>query len=205
MTVDVKDIINDLVDHVMPGLTPYESSLYLLLVRLSLLNDGSPCVRIGKKRIAKQIGKSSQTSGPISYEQVTRVCKALEDKSCIAVGDTNRDGTLYTVIAPREIPFVKEKIAAEEVPEDDYFNDPAKRQELFERDKWICQYCGERLTEEDATLDHYIPQSKNGTHSKDNLRTCCLLCNSIKSGKSFEEAAPHILKSIQERRQRKNE
>ena len=40
---------------------------------------------------------------------------------------------------------------------------------------------------------------------KENLRTCCLICNSVKSGKSFEEAAPLILKSMQERRQRRND
>jgi 5-methylcytosine-specific restriction endonuclease McrA len=204
MNADAKDLINDLVDHVMPRLTPYESSLYLLFVRMTFLNDGSNCVRIGKKRIAKQIGLSSQTSGRISYDQVTKVCKALEEKSCVLVGDTNRDGTHYTVIAPREIPFVIEKIAFDGTSEDDYFNDPLKRQKLYERDKWTCQYCGEKVTEKDATLDHYIPQSKNGDNSKDNLRTCCLICNSIKSGKSFEEAAPNILTNIRERKQKHN-
>jgi len=200
-----KEMIHDFVDYVMPELTPYESKLYLLLLRLSHLNDGSPHVHIGKRRIAKQIGKSPQTAGLVSYDQITKVSKALEEKTCIVVGDTMREGTLYTVIVPQEIPFVKEKMAVVSLPADDYFNDPAKRQELFERDNWTCQYCGEKVSEEAATLDHYTPQSKGGSHSKDNLRTCCLLCNSIKSGKSFEEAAPHILRSMQERRQRRNE
>jgi hypothetical protein len=204
MTVDPRDIICDFVDYVMPDLTPYESSFYLLLIRLSVLQDGSPCVRIGKKRIAKQVGKSSLAAAPISYWQVTHVSKGLEDKSCIIVGDTTREGTLYTVVLPRDIPFVKEKMAVGSTSEDDYFTDHGRRQELFERDKWTCQYCGEKVTEENATLDHYIPQSKNGNHSKENLRTCCLICNSVKSGKSFEEAAPLILNSMQERRQRKN-
>jgi hypothetical protein len=205
MAENLKEIIHGFVDYVMPELTPYESTLYLLLLRLSHLSDGSPRVRIGKRRIAKQIGKSPQTAGLVSYEQITKVCKALEEKTCIVVGDTTREGTLYTVIVPQEIPFVKEKMAVVSVSDDDYFNDPVKRQELFERDNWTCQYCGEKVTEESATLDHYIPQSKGGNHSKGNLRTCCLLCNSIKSGTFFEEAAPHILRSMQERRQRRSE
>lgn len=91
-----------------------------------------------------------------------------------------------------------------EVLEDDFFTNAEKRKLLFERDSWVCQYCGEKVTKDNATLDHYIPQSKGGKHTKENLRTCCLLCNGIKSGKSFEEAAPHVLKNIQERRERKN-
>lgn len=198
------EIICDLVDYVMPNLFPYESSMFLLLVRLSVLHNGSQTVRIGKKRIAEQVGRNSRTGTPISYSQVTEVLKGLEEKGCILVGDTTREGTLYTVLIPREIPFVKEKLALGtiSVTEDDYFNNIDKRNILFERDKWICQYCGEKVTKENATLDHYIPQSEGGNNSKDNLRTCCLLCNAIKSGKSFEEAAPLILKSMAERRQR---
>ena len=205
MAEGLKDIICDFVDYVMPDLTPYESSLYLLLLRLSMLHDGSLNVRIGKRSVAKQVGRSSLAAAPISYAQVTHVFKGLEDKSCIIVGDTTREGTLYTITTPRDIPFVKEKLAVVPLPENDYFTEPAKRQSLFERDQWTCQYCGEKVTQDNATLDHFIPQSKNGDHSKENLRTSCLICNSVKSGKSFEEAAPLILKSMQERRRRRND
>jgi hypothetical protein len=160
---------------------------------------------VGKKRVAAQLGKSSRAAAGISFCQVTEVLKGLEEKGCVAIGDTTREGTLYTVIAPREIPFVKEKMAVPVPADDDYFTDPDKRLTLFERDKWTCQYCGETVASDNATLDHYVPQSKGGNHSKENLRTCCLVCNSIESGKSFEEAAPLILKSMQERRQRRNE
>jgi len=204
MTENAKDIICDFVDHVMPCLTPYESSLYLLLLRSSFLDNNSFQVRVGKKRVARQLGKSSRAAAAISFYQVTEVVEALVEKGCIAIGDTTREGTLYTVVAPREIPFVREKMAAPIPAGDDYFTEPSKRLTLFERDKWTCQYCGETVTSDNATLDHYTPQSKGGSHSKENLRTCCLVCNSIKSGKSFEEAAPLILRSMQERRRRKN-
>lgn len=194
MTEDMKQLICDIVDLLMPELTPYESSLYLLLFRRSFLRNGSPQIRIGKRTVAEKLGTSSRAAARISFYQVTEVLKGLEKKGCIGVGDTTREGTLYTIIRPRKIPLVKERIATS-VPsrgEDDYFTHPAKRIALFDRDKWICQYCGEKVTKENATLDHYIPQSKGGRHSKENLRTCCLVCNSVKSGKSFEEAAPLI-------------
>jgi hypothetical protein len=205
MTEDPKNLICDFVDLVMPSLTPYESSFYVLFLRLSFFDNNSFQVRIGKRSVAEQVGKSARGGANISFYQVTDVFKSLEEKGCIVIGNTTREGTLYTVLPPREIPFVKEKLAVPAPADDDYFTDPDKRRSLFERDKWTCQYCGEIVSSDNATLDHYIPQSKGGNHSKENLRTCCLVCNSIKSGKSFEEAAPLILKSMQERRQRRNE
>jgi len=128
----------------------------------------------------------------------------LEGKGCIKIRDTNREGTLYIVSLPKDIPSVAEKMASflpKQIKED-YFNDPEKRREIFEGDKWICQYCGEKVTPENSTLDHFIPQAKGGKHNKENIKTSCLTCNSIKSGKTYEEAAPFLLRSIQERKAR---
>jgi len=119
------------------------------------------------------------------------------------VGQTTREGTIYQVRQPREIPEIRSKMT-EEVSETaiDYFNDPNGRKEIFERDQWICQYCGDPLRPDTATLDHFVPQCKDGESTKENLRACCLICNSIKSGKTYEEAAPILLESIRERKVR---
>src|SRR3546814_16306275 len=78
----------------------------------------------------------------------------------------------------------------------DYFGDPERRAELFERDGWRCRYCGETVTASTATLDHMVPQSKGGPNTPENLATCCLMCNSIKSGRPYEESAPAILEQL---------
>jgi 5-methylcytosine-specific restriction endonuclease McrA len=110
-------------------------------------------------------------------------------------------------LLPEQIPILAEKIASllTQKPDNDYFGDKNNRRELFERDKWICQYCGDKVNEQSATLDHFIPQSKGGGNNKENLKTCCLECNGIKAGKAYEEIALLLLKSIQERRARSNE
>jgi uncharacterized protein YacL (UPF0231 family) len=199
---DLKIIIEQLVDHLMPELTPYESALYIFLLRNSYINNEST-IRIGKRTIANNFVHGVR-GNRVNYKHVTTVLKRLEEKGCIKVGDTNREGTLYKIILPGENPLVTKKILniSEVEEEEDYFNNPEKRKELFERDKWICYYCGEKVTEENATLDHLIPQSKGGKHTKDNLKTSCFICNSIKSGKTYEEAAPFLLKNIQERKVR---
>jgi hypothetical protein len=203
MIENIMKLICDFIDYLMPELTPYETSLYLYLLRQSVFKDGSLQVRIGKRKIAAGYGTGSR-GVKTNYSHITEVINRLERKGCITIGDTTREGTFYNVVLPHDIPLVQDKIAAllPAEKEEDYFTDQQKRLLVFERDNWICQYCGDKVTRENATLDHYIPQSKGGTHSKDNLRTCCLVCNGIKSGKSFEEAALFILISVQERRQR---
>jgi hypothetical protein len=203
MEKELKMVIEQFVDFLAPELTPYESSLYLYLLRNSFIRNETPEIRIGKRTIAGGFTKGSRGEHS-SYAHVTEIISSLEKKGCINVGDTDRLGTLYKVILPKDIPLVAEKIIiVKPISEDeDYFTNPDKRKELFERDKWICQYCGDRVTQLNATLDHFIPQTRNGKHTKENLRTCCLVCNGIKSGKTYEEAAPFLLKSIQERRVR---
>lgn len=202
---EIKSIITNFVDFLLPELTPYETSLYLYLLRNSLLQNNSQKIRIGKRTMAQGYGKGSR-GAKTNYAHMTKIISGLEEKGCISIGDTTKEGTEYTINLPYNIPIVKEKIATKqpETREEDFFTEPQKRKIIFERDNWICQYCGEKVTKDNATLDHYIPQSKGGKNTKENLRTCCLLCNGIKSGKTFEEAAPYILKSIQERRERKN-
>ena len=203
MEQSVEDIIEQFVDYLQPELTPYEASLYLYLFRSSFLRNETAEIRVGKRTIAGGYGKGSRGEST-NYAHVSKILHKLEQKGCISVGDTNIKGTLYTVILPKDVPLVAEKMLGilPQGSENNYFTDPNKRRELFERDKWICQYCGEKVNRQNATLDHFIPKSKSGDDSKDNLRTCCLVCNGIKSGKTYEETTPLLLRSIQERRVR---
>lgn len=186
----------------MPDLTPYETSLYLFLLRHARESADGMLVRIGKRSIAAGLGTGPR-SAQTNFGHVTKMLCALEQKGCLRIGDATRDGTAYVVLPLRDIPSVRAKLSAEaeqkQEPEEDHFTDPARRRSLYERDTWTCAYCGERVTADNATLDHYVPQSKGGQHTRDNLKTCCFVCNSIKSGKSYEEAAPLLLKSMRER------
>jgi hypothetical protein len=204
--VDLLEIIEQFVDYLMPDLTPYETSLYLYMLRNSHIKNDRNEIRVGKRTIASGYGKGSR-GVKTNYEHVTEVIKRLELHECISIGDTNREGTLYFVRLPKDVPLVALKLAdlTSQNSEEDFFNNPEKRILIFKRDKWICQYCGEKVLKENATIDHYIPQVKGGKHNKDNLRTCCLVCNAIKSGKTYDEAVPYLLKSIQERRSRTHE
>lgn len=82
----------------------------------------------------------------------------------------------------------------------DFFDDDELRRSLYVRDGWQCAYCGDEVTAENATLDHVVPRSKGGSNAADNLVTACLTCNSIKSDRTYDDAAPQILDALRDRR-----
>jgi hypothetical protein len=57
---------------------------------------------------------------------MTKVISGLEEKGCLSIGDTTKEGTEYTINLPYNIPIVKEKIATKqpEAREEDFFTEP---------------------------------------------------------------------------------
>ncbi len=185
------------VDHLMPHLTPYETAMYLYLFRLTHL-EGRDTVRIGTRAIVRAV--SGETSGGGSMTHARRMLRSLQNKGCLVLRDGTRTGTDVVVVPPESVPLVREALEAVSVPASNHYRDPILREALFERDGWKCRYCGDSVTSETATLDHVIPVSKGGDDSPDNLATTCHMCNSLKAGRTLEEAAPLILASVRDRR-----
>lgn len=57
------------------------------------------------------------------------------------------------------------------------------RAEIIERDQATCHICGKRCQPVEIHLDHVIPLSKGGPHTKANVRVACASCN-IRKGAS---------------------
>lgn len=57
------------------------------------------------------------------------------------------------------------------------------RRSIYLRDRYRCQYCGERFPSEELTFDHVIPRSKGGKTIWTNILTACIKCNSAKADK----------------------
>jgi len=51
------------------------------------------------------------------------------------------------------------------------------RRNVFLRDRYVCQYCGERFLASDLTIDHLVPRSRGGQTAWDNVVTACRGCN----------------------------
>ncbi|MFT8336794.1 MAG: HNH endonuclease, partial [Acetobacter orientalis] len=48
---------------------------------------------------------------------------------------------------------------------------------VFLRDNFSCQYCGEKFPTHDLTFDHVIPRCKGGRTTWENVVTACGVCN----------------------------
>lgn len=64
------------------------------------------------------------------------------------------------------------------------------REEVYEQNSWICGICGEKVDKHlkypdplSQSLDHIIPLSKGGTHTRNNVQLAHLRCNLRKSDK----------------------
>jgi len=52
---------------------------------------------------------------------------------------------------------------------------------VFLRDRFACQYCGDEFPAQDLTFDHVIPRSRGGRTTWENVVTACSCCN-LKKG-----------------------
>ena len=65
------------------------------------------------------------------------------------------------------------------------------RHNIFKRDAFLCQYCGDS---KDLTLDHLIPRSKGGKSTWTNLVTACKTCNARKGDFHPEEVGLKLVR-----------
>ena len=60
------------------------------------------------------------------------------------------------------------------------------RANLFLRDLYQCQYCGETFDSDELTLDHVIPKTKGGKTTWENSVTACKPCNYKKGPRDWK-------------------
>lgn len=63
---------------------------------------------------------------------------------------------------------------------------------VFLRDAFACQYCGERLPAQDLTFDHVIPRCRGGRTTWENVVTACGPCNLHKGSRLPRECTMHL-------------
>jgi 5-methylcytosine-specific restriction endonuclease McrA len=70
-----------------------------------------------------------------------------------------------------------------------------KRLRIYVRDRFTCQYCGERKAADELTLDHITPRASDGRSTPENLVAACVACNNRKGNRTPEEARMPLLTS----------
>lgn len=83
------------------------------------------------------------------------------------------DQTVHSPSFSMKLPSVislKEFVAQSRYPAFTRFN-------VFLRDRFRCQYCGESFPTPELTFDHLVPRSRGGKTKWDNVVTACQSCN----------------------------
>lgn len=66
------------------------------------------------------------------------------------------------------------------------------RVNIYARDKYRCQYCGDKAPLSDLTYDHVVPRAQGGKTTWTNIVTCCYACNRTKGNRTPAQAGMHL-------------
>jgi 5-methylcytosine-specific restriction endonuclease McrA len=69
------------------------------------------------------------------------------------------------------------------------------RRNLFARDGHQCQYCGRRLPTNQLSIDHVLPRSRGGMTTWENVVCSCVRCNTMKGGRTPQEARMQLIRA----------
>lgn len=64
---------------------------------------------------------------------------------------------------------------------------------ILKRDDHVCQYCGKKLKDSKATLDHLLPKSRGGKLTFNNVVCSCYDCNLKKGNRTPDEASMPLI------------
>jgi 5-methylcytosine-specific restriction endonuclease McrA len=121
-----------------------------------------------------------------SYEPLT-VCRARRAVVLIFQGKAemleNGVGAIHTISTTVELPSV---IRLAQMVRRPRRQRKMTRYEIFNRDRYTCQYCGEQSRH--LTLDHVVPRFRGGQHTWENVVSACVACNRRKAGRTPKEA-----------------
>jgi len=68
------------------------------------------------------------------------------------------------------------------------------RSNIYGRDGYKCQYCGEKKGINELTYDHVVPRAQGGKTEWANIVAACSSCNARKGGRTPEQAGMKLLK-----------
>lgn len=89
------------------------------------------------------------------------------------------DRDIHSPSCTMQMPAVGVTLRYYKIPQEAKFS----RNNLFLRDTFTCQYCGELFPQSELTVDHVIPRSLGGGTDWENCVASCRSCNSNKGSK----------------------
>ena len=127
---------------------------------------------------------------PFSVNSMKKVLKSLI-KGRVSVVKESSNEEDYVIIKGEklqlpQIVMINKYINVSHIPK-------FSRKNVYLRDNYTCQYCGQRFRADDLTFDHVVPRCKGGITEWTNIVTACRDCNGRKGGKTLEESHMKLL------------
>jgi 5-methylcytosine-specific restriction endonuclease McrA len=68
------------------------------------------------------------------------------------------------------------------------------RENIYERDKNTCQYCGRKVDKKALNLDHVVPRDFGGRTTWENIVCSCRKCNTKKANRTPQQAGMKLIR-----------
>jgi 5-methylcytosine-specific restriction endonuclease McrA len=132
----------------------------------------------------------SQSYEPVSIVSWQRAITLLFLGKCEIVEEY--DGNIKTTSIVIKIPAVVRLLSA--------FRRDKKaikfsRVNIYGRDNYRCQYCGEKKRIHELTYDHVVPRAQGGVTNWRNIVAACEICNRKKANRTPAQAGMKLLKT----------
>lgn len=96
---------------------------------------------------------------------------------------------VHTVTVRVRVPWVVQHRTYDRLPRP---NVKFTRANIYQRDRFRCQYCGRRAREARLNIDHIVPRSRGGSTTWENVVVACVDCNLRKGDHLPEEVGMEI-------------
>ena len=187
--MDVGHVFKEFQDHLAPRLDTYEQAIYLYLfrhTRLVGLEEAVIGFKSARARMACGIGEKGK---PMSENTAYEKLQSLQQKGCIVILDSNREGRKIRVNLPSEISGVvvlAEAAVVLNFESEDFFAVEENRRRILVREAHQCFYCLRRLNGENYVIEHVVSRPI-GDGGYRNVVAACRQCNNRKGASDAED------------------
>jgi hypothetical protein len=189
--LDIEREFKDFQDWLAPKLDTYEQAIYLYVLRHGPLLAQDEVVigfKSARRKMAFGIGEAGK---PMSEGTCYKKLRSLEQKGCLRVISSERDGTRVKLVLPSEMPGLvpaPTPAAAVALENVDFFSDRDARLLIVAREAARCFYCMRDITPASHVIEHIVSRPA-GNGSFRNVVAACRECNNRKGSLV---AADHI-------------
>lgn len=142
---------------------------------------------LGKQTLILNSNYQPMSYYPLSTNSIRKVMKSVLNKRVNVLEEYPETIKVSgsTIHLPKVV-VLKKYINVDQTPK-------FTRNNVYLRDLFTCQYCGNHFDASHLTFDHIVPKVKGGKTTWDNIVTACHKCNCEKGCKTLKESGLKLL------------